>query len=456
MHKCPSVSAWLTQFTPEERPLAAITLGNLRFVTNDEISHDLTEALMEKVDSIVRSQSKVIIESIIPLEDVRRYLLAKNKEKCAKSEYYPLLYEDYFPAEVRDSDSGSEKLLDVIIRNEYQRARDQFSRARQPNPLIRDKAEIEALKGTSQKIDLILLTDNIGSGKQVIDYLEKIATCCTQGIFSKCLVRVSIIAWTATDLGLDAIASWANTVTVEPTGDINEQKLPISESLHIFHLKRTESFHELSDLESRDPLFQLFQKYGDPKGKKSTEGLGFGKAASRTVLLGSSCPNNVPDFLYTASGKKGYSPLFPGKRIPRDLYDYILSGRHQQSRESKSHGDFEERVRQQGLFTAANRPESHGDASWAILVLAVAGATRNEAILWSNIYYYRFRRAERRLIALGWLTSDFTPTKEGENSVRTYGRKGNHADYASARRFMKRQVDARDIRYYPQSLRGVR
>lgn len=456
MLKCPSVSAWLSQFTVEERPLAAITLENLRLATNDEVSHDLAEALIEKMDRIVRSQSKIIIEAIVPLEDVTRYLLVNSKEDGIKgSEHYPLLYEDYYPSEIRDSDSGSEKLLDVVIRSEYQRTRDRFAAAKQPNPLIRSRAEIDSIKGVVQKIDFVLLTDNIGSGKQVIDYLEKLSKCCTDGAFASCDFNISILAWTATNLGIEAIIKWANTTLID-TGCVNEAKQSVGDRLNIFQLNRTETFHELSSSESRDQLFQLFQKYGDPKNDKSSRGLGFGQAATRTVLLGSSCPNNVPDFLHAASENGGYFPLFPGKRIPRDLNDYIISERRHQSSESTTGLDHRERLRQQRLLVAANRPTPQWDATWGILVLVVAGTTRDEAILSSNISYHHFRRAEQRLISLGWITSDFIPTEEGENTVRTYGRKGNQADYASARRFMKRQVDARHITYYPQSLRGVR
>lgn len=456
MLKCPSVSEWLAQFAPEERLLAAITLENLRFVTNDELSHDLMEALREKVDSLVQMQSKVIIEALIPLEDVNRYLRAKEEKAPANSEHYPRIYEDYFPAEVRDADSGSEKIIDVLIRSEYQRAKTVFAKALQPHAVIRDRAQIEALRSAPHKVEIILVTDNIGSGKQVIDYLEKVSRCCIDGTLAACEVNVSIITWTATDLGVAAISSWIETIRAKVvSADDNEKSQPAG-NLDIFRLKRTDSFHNLSDPELKKNLFQLFARYGDPKGKKTSKGLGFGQAASQTVLLGTSCPNNVPDFLYTDSGNKSYSPLFPGKRIPGDLYDYIVGRRPLQPAQNKGFGEFEELLRQQGLLTAANRREAYGDPSWVLLVLAVAGATRNEAILWSNIHYYRFRRAERRLISLGWINPDFSPTQEGERSVRTYGRKGNYADYASARRFLKRQVDARQVRYYPQALRGVR
>ncbi|TLM86003.1 hypothetical protein [Pseudarthrobacter sp. NamE5] len=456
MLNCPSISSWLRQFNAAERPLAELILSKLRFVTNDEIAHDLSEALMEKVDITTRRQSQIIIESIIPFEDIKRYWrdqIGKDQEP----EREPELYQDYYPSEVRDYDSGSEKLLDVIIRSEYRRVQDRYAAARKPHPIVRTRHEINALKESSQKVDFILITDNIGSGKQVIDALDRLAAFCTTGPFSNCDVRISVIAWTATKAGTEAITTWAS--TMPPTyGNIYKLVAQsLIDHLNIFSLNLTQTYHDLGDLESREQLFDLFRKYGDPKNKKKhTRGLGFRKIASRTVLLGSSCPNTVPDFLYSSSGSEGYVPLFPGKRIPPDINEVMVHDTRYNPQHTEAKERHEQRIRKQHLLVAANRPVKRGDAKWGILVLAVAGTAREEAILSSNISYHRFRQAERQLIALGWLTADFTATKEGENSVRTYGRKSNQADYASARRYMKRKVDARNVTYYPQSLRGVR
>lgn len=488
MLTCPSVSTWLAQFPEQERPLAVLTLEHLHFVTTDEVKQDLSAALADAVDASIRAKSKILIESVLSKEDLERFLSEFVYARSAgvtplkandlssvpaapvdtqqkiqmllgpitrRNKPTRSLYGDYYPSEIRDEESGSEKYLDLVIRNEYSRIRVRTENAKVTSPIIKGRDAIAALCDSDNVIDLILLTDNIGSGQQIIDFLGSILLSSIIGPLNSNQINIKVIAWTATSKGIAAVHEWASGTRLVPNG-VSEYAKENKISLQIEYLRNTKSFLEIDDECIRAQLLSFFARYGDPKKKKPSRGLGFNQTASRTVMLGSSCPNNVPDFLYIPAKSISYRPLLESKIVPTDLADYILDEYSVRGKAYKPDTQFLEALRTQKLVQAANRSNIKEDTVWRIMLFAMAGFSKSHALRSMEISYFKFHQALSVLIKLEWVTADFVPTSKGSSLVKTYGLKGTYSDFASAKRYLKRHVDGRDTVYYPQSLRGVR
>ena len=488
MFTCPSVLTWLAQFPEQEHPLAVLTLEHLDFVTTDEVKQDLSAALADAVDESTRAKSKILIESVISKEDIERFLSdsayaqsgrvtptrtaisaafeaasADTQQKiekltgpiARKNRPTRSMYKEYFPSEIRDDNSGSEKYLDLVIRNERSRVKAQCKSAKVPSPIISGRDAIEALCGSKAVVDIILLTDNIGSGQQIYEFLASILLSTSTGPLSSNPINIKVIAWTATSSGIAAINEWASGTRLSPSGEIEGAKKP-NLSLQIDYLRNTKSFLEIEDESTRVQLLSFFRRYGDPSNKKSSGGLGYGQTASRTVMLGSSCPNNVPDFLYIPADSISYQPLLTSKIVPNDLADYILNEYSVRRKTDEPDTQFIQTLRTQKLVQAASRSNVKEDTAWRIMLFAMAGFSKSQALRSMEISYFKFHQALTILIKLEWITTDYVPTSKGSSLVRTFGRKGTYSDFASAKRYLKRHVDGRDTVYYPQSLRGVR
>lgn len=441
MIQCSSVVAWLDQFSSEtERELAALTLARLRFVTTDEVKMDLNGIIWDLVEKVSAAPNQIIIDSIYSKEDAKRHW----KNKPGTRPEHPTLYKDYYPSEVRDEGSGSEKYLDLVVRAIHARASSELNKSQRKRLLTTEK--LRSLQHpVGPVLDLILITDNIGSGKQVIDFLDEVCHSCRTGPFMETTVKIHLVSWTSTSAGLAAIER-----KVSETPEL-ANKPPEITSLNL-----TGSFHELQESAEGSQLFKLFKMYGDPHNKKPARGLGFGEAASDTVLLGSSCPNTLPDLLFTNSGVKSYKPLFKNKQVPHDIVEYVTQGHSRAAIEAQQSAAFLETMRKDRLIQAARRHSTSGEVSWRLLLLSVAGRQRLGALQALPVPYHVFKKAEAHLIKLGWITDDFSPTTAGERLVRDFGRQKNYADYASARHYMNRFSTSDKFPYYPVSLRGVK
>lgn len=483
--RCNSVAKWLDQFTVGERPLAAMALERLTFVTTDEVKHDLAVELSSRVNEAITRGSKVIIESILSKEDVERFLSQKRSSRertsnrvCTpslflgkyrnlshsgdiladwvpskasksvrKSKPTRSLYDEYYPSEIRDEQAGSEKYLDLVVRSEHTRISRECKAAKRSTPLLLGRAEIEPILYSKQPIDLILVTDNIGSGAQIVDFLSSVLLSHTLGGLQQARVRITVLSWTATVQGIEAINEWAQ---ASPLGAQTHPNPQIT--LDVFYLRATESFHDLEDSMLLDEMKTLFKKYGR---KGNGGGLGFGGTASRTVMLGSSCPNNLPDFFYISNTKKPhYRALFESKAIPADLIDYLIYDHPKPVPGSNYDPRFIADIKNQSLIQAFKR-NSDGGPAWRVLLCSVAGYSRWSTIRALKISVHQFDQAHATLILLGWINPNFTPTEIGISTVRRTGLKRARSDYASKDPFINR-LDRSTTPYYPQSVRGVR
>lgn len=491
-----SVSRWLQQFSEVDRETAKLALRYMKMATTDEVRDDLGSALVDVIDSTPATTARVIVEPVFSKEDLERVMAAKLpiplpspisgsrtrsnletlgvrvapeatfslltgvvRKVAAKRAEWPTRapYSEYLPAHIRDVESGSEKLLDLIVRDARSSHGKKSRRKSGALPWLMEPDEIVKLQESPEPVHLILLTDNVGSGGQIVDLLSGILLAARVGVFSRCALSVTVLAWTATAVGLRRVREWLastgfNEVT-EKEGAIAGSKLQIS----IRSLRVTQSFHDLPEGETKTRLFDLFRRFGDPDGKKAktTQGLGFGQVASRTVLPSSSCPNTVPDFLIVPLKSIPYHPLFPGKKVGQRVFLELLS-EQDEGREWQTDEAFLRDIRDRRLVQAATGFHPQSDLRWRIMLLAVAEWDRWKAISFLGAPHHKFLSSESELVKMGWLERGMLATPIGIRVVRTFGRKSNYSDFASAKRFLKRSVAAGSTVYYPQAIRGVR
>lgn len=474
-----SVASWLEQFDETERPIAQYAIRELQFITTDEIKHDLSVALRELVDEAVsRDDRHILLDSVLSQEDVDRFLKAQAEKKEVGEEGVavdstadllrtdgtfvsgenatgkepiekPMPYMDYFPSEIRDQESGSEKFLDLTIREELRRLRRQDVQGKRRSMIVSSRNDVDKLCA-GDTVELILLTDNIGSGKQVIDFITAIHRARTSGPFRDCTLRIQILAWTATAQGVSTIQSYLQ----QHFGEASSSADHPENLFDVIHMRETPTYKDEGDIDRRRRVLELFRKYGDPRQRKQSKGLGFGQAATRTVIIGSSCPNTVPDMFYSIQKKSSYSPLFPNKSIPNDVIQYAMSvGPKSQSVGGRD--DYLTEMRKARLVQAARRPDKEGDPTWRVLIQAVLGKDKWAAFRAVQSSYHQFTQSQDILLSLGWITRNFEATERGEKVVRQYGLQKSSREYMSAHHLVMRRIDDERPPYYPQSMRGV-
>lgn len=405
-----------------------------------------------------------LIESAISAEDIKQFTTAHPEHS-----EYPLFYDDILPANIRGHDSGSEKFLDIVSRN----VRRNYRNNRTINFI-----ESGPLPSDPRRLHILVIVDNIGSGSQVESFLAQILRAHTQGSLGKHQVLVTALSWTSTKAGEARVVNWIN----EQQGDkidlttANKYAAP-SIVLKVRSANHTETFHEITDKSLRNDLLDLFYTYpkvkekenGKKQKKEKENNLGFGGTASRLVMLGSSCPNNVPP-LFWKDGKLptggNYNPIFKSKNVPSELQSLVVkemlpspaNGAVSVSASINSFAvSLHERLKKERLVQAAKRISLNGteDPTWAILLFAVAKFSRDDAIKGTACPYDKFRKSEKVLKEFGWLDKNFTATPRAEYLVRRFGRKSNYLDYATGTKYLKTSLDASGIVYYPNSVGGV-
>lgn len=476
MHITKSLRTWLDQFSDDERDLASAAFQKIEFHSTDRVTGDLSRVILDYVEIVRGSGAQLIIESVMSKEDVMRFLsddpsyemkyvqglfsselvtkygvmmpMTQKSEKLLPinpkikrlRKFSPTrsIYEDIFPSTIRDSSSGSEKFLDVVIRNSRNYTRVKKKKGWIPSPILDISNTKDFDEIPTGDLLFLLLIDNIASGTQAIDFLEMVALSLSVGPLRGKAVTLQVVAWTATVTGVRKIEEWYKNI-------INPRFI-----LEIQYLNETKTFKD--DPLELDSLFDLFAKYGQTG---PDDGLGFGREATRSVIVGNVCPNNLPDLFIYNRPDLNYKPIFESREIPPDIKDQVLVIPRR-----NFDGSIDPKLRlaaeKKKLRGALTRPGMKADPSWQILLCAVVGVDRGEAVRIVGASYDSFCQAEGRLRRLAWITDDFMPTDGGIRVIKTYSERKNKADYAASRHYMKRRIDASGITYYPISLRGVR
>ncbi|MCB2190648.1 MAG: hypothetical protein KQI62_03735 [Deltaproteobacteria bacterium] len=271
----PSVE-WLSQFSKQDRVLAAELLDAMTVISSDSFDKEMSNLVEHRAGKlkghiglfIERETKETQKKPQVPLfqeglSDGRMRAFGKGP---------PLLLE----REDGKQEAGSEALLALIATKLKRKHPDTFTVLPGPD-LIREK----------QIRNVIILTDFIGSGNRIADYLEAAWTISSvKSWHSLKWFHFEVVAFSATNRGLKMTKQHPSRPKVSivrpcPTIDSEFPAPSLVKELCIRY----------------DPL-----KKGDPLGFDGTGSL---------IAFAHGCPNNAPRILHKTS--KDWQPLFPAR-----------------------------------------------------------------------------------------------------------------------------------------------
>lgn len=427
MLSTPSAIKWIKQFSDHDRQFAEATLDKLELISEERLKNDLESVLSETVDRYIRNGTTIIMESTFSKEDTTRFLSSESNyrpqytffrnQKFQESKNFRqsiapqflnseaaelitnphqdkldvtrCMYKEYDPSKIRDFESGSEKLIDLIVRSEFDTSHRKQSLIENNSQILRGMDQVQNLEQSQSNIRMILVADNIGSGKQIIDFLEDILLSSSIGPLSGNELNITIITWTATTSGLAAINEWADEhprISMPTTANATSDN---QIELDIIHLHSSRTFFDLENSEARENLFDFFDRH---KSRKHPEydGLGFGGVASTTILTGSSCPNNVPDLLIQDTDVDSYAPIFANKNVPPDIKALTRLKASRADHNSDINHEFWRKIRSENLVQATRRTVPGNDLAWKILVHSIAGYPKWQIFRDLSVSYHNF------------------------------------------------------------------
>jgi len=151
-------TAWIEQFETDDRPKAAALLDSVRFASADEV----LGGVKTQLESVLRGGAQLPV-AVFPV-------LAKEDMQPLRSGGVlpdrPVAFVDYDPSQALSPAPGSEAQMASLVRD--------VARANIGDGVIRQNAKdpitLDRLRDRRVR-SLVFVTDYIGSGKQVVDYL---------------------------------------------------------------------------------------------------------------------------------------------------------------------------------------------------------------------------------------------------------------------------------------------
>ena len=268
----PRCASWLDQFEDSERPIAEKLLDSVSYISHEEVCNELQQA----VDALVESASGGAI-ALYPVTNTRKF--------AAFGSYQEL------PFGLK-GDLGSEGDVGHLCRDI----------AKQCGPSVLAFPGLHRLKSKRVR-RLVLLTDSVGSGQQVLDFLSWVwADRTVRSWHSSGLVRCFVVSYLFTDAGRATCVGHKSKPTFEG-------------------LRACEPGREYWSADERGAIERLCRKYG----AKQTP-LGFADSFLLEVFA-YSCPNNVPSILRFGNADKRFRGLF--ERRPSRVSAHVMSGTQQ-------------------------------------------------------------------------------------------------------------------------------
>ena len=296
----PATQDWLSQFLPQDRPVACKLLDELVYIPTDRVISDL----------------KLVVESI--LKQYESAAIYPIRELLSEDESYFSLTDAVEPPTMQHGQAtqGSEAFVSNVITR--------LNRSLQAKVILENvgigKHKIQASPSISTIRDkkiktLILIDDLIGSGDRTRDFLEAVYRHPSiKSWVSAKYLKIIVVAFMATNKGKKSVEKWCK-------NEIKAKLLVINECPTLHSLPNTED------------IFDLCIRYANNKEKYP---LGYDTTAVR-VIFGHSAPNNIPAILYRTAKKyrpkstlitvfpTSWTPLFPRRDVPEQLKAQILT-----------------------------------------------------------------------------------------------------------------------------------
>ncbi|WP_152229031.1 MULTISPECIES: hypothetical protein [Arthrobacter] len=285
LSKTRRAAEWLKQFEVDDQAAAMALLDGVRFLQGGEVITGIRRSIEEL---LVDHQERfpVALVPIISSEDMIR-------EEGADDDAELTTFSGFNPAQPIANNPGSEALVAQLVR--------EVRNASPSAAIFSAPLTLEGMR-TSKVHTLLCVTDYIGSGQQVLDYVE---TWCRNRTISSWRsfkwLQIGVVAYAATSAGKSAVEA----------------------SPYINFTKVTEIAPSIREIENSYlgakvlEVCRVYAKRGKiwpPLGYRDSGGL---FASSFSV------PNNLPAILIKRS--KRWEPFFDGRSVSTSLSDEIGS-----------------------------------------------------------------------------------------------------------------------------------
>ena len=296
----PATQDWLSQFLPQDRPVACNLLDELVYIPTDRVMSDL----------------KSVVESV--LEQHESAAIYPIRELFSEDESYFSLTDAAEPPTMQHEKAvqGSESFVSNLITrlNRSLQEKVTLEKVATESGEIKASPSISTIRDKKIKI-LILIDDLIGSGDRTRNFLEAVYRHPSiKSWVSGKYLNIIVVAFMATNKGKKSVQKWCK----------NERKA----KLHVINECPT-----LHHLPNNKEIFDLCVRYAHNKEKIP---LGYDNTAVR-VIFGHSAPNNIPAILhrnvkrYKAKSSilrgilSSWDPLFPSRDVPEQLKTQIMT-----------------------------------------------------------------------------------------------------------------------------------
>lgn len=289
IEKSQEIQNWLTQFSAYDKPIAKELLCKLRFVTRDEYSAWLLDAL-----SLFLPMSRCAIYSVRKFEETPA---SQENETNLDS-----LWLDNGDCIQRPAHTqGSEDFVSSIISQANKRY----------NHAFLDSPSLNQLKVNKIR-DIILVDDSIGSGKRVSSFIRRMTNNKTfKSWWSFGFIKIHILSYARTYQAEKGIVK--NTAGSDHWKRANR----VSNKISFVSLRTYDIFDDTHNRwgEMSKEILSLCDSYTKPNYPR-----GYGKVMGNYIFF-HSVPNNIPGMLFSSAN--GWKPLFPRRCFPQWLENLL-------------------------------------------------------------------------------------------------------------------------------------
>ncbi|GAA3329328.1 phosphoribosyltransferase-like protein [Paeniglutamicibacter sulfureus] len=427
------VQEFISRFPNAEQKDIEDLTSAITVVDLSRLQNDMYCSIVDTIEEKRSENQTVVIDAVAAKGDIAAWMkreAEKTGDDTKKVEEL-FLYKDFQPSEIFHDKSGSEHFSAVV-------RRDVTSHLQNAEIKTRYK---ELNNDTVENIHFVFITDNSGSGMQIIEFLDLCIRSIGDLLNQKKMTIISIISWGATRRSIEAVNDsirqfFIDNLTVESRVKIEFQ-----------YLNYIDTVHDFEDVELRERLLLILKKYG---GKKTY--MGHESVASLTVFEGHNCPNTLPQVYFHDKSVK--PPLFPRKYVTseacRDMSAHFR--RYDRPGFVNLH---ESRLKRANLVLASKIAKRERASLWLYLCYAAIGETNSVAMALLQCSQQEKIGVRNELRVKGWIDAQGRSTAEGNLALRTYARRNRHKVQPKFSKYVAPAFDENIEEYYPTSVDGV-
>lgn len=382
LSKTARAAKWLNQFEVDDRGTAEALLDSVRFLQGGEVITGIRRSI-EKLLENRQERFPIAIVPIISLEDMLR---ADEIDDDAELTAFC----GFNPAQPIANDPGSEALVAQLIR--------EIRKASPSASIFSGPLTIEEMRASKVRT-VLCVTDYIGSGQQVLDYVD---TWCRNRTIrswrSFNWLQIGVISYAATSAG----------------------KRAVDTSPYIDFLEVTEiapSVRELKFSSTEAKIKEVCRLYA--KRGKLWPALGY-RGSAGLFASSFSIPNNLPAILIKKSNK--WEPFFDGRSVSTSLSDEI--GSHVPG------SDISQQLLDAGqIRLAARHRDGHIDRPWQthMVVLGLLPRTEEQLAVSIGLHLAALKAILVSLERLQLIDSKGRLTSAGYQALASHRRKPRRA-----------------------------